>query len=176
MIIEELSGISYDDYVYENVFEPSGMLATGAHDIEDEFEDLAVGYTELDINSNPTGVLSDHRPLMPGHGFAAGGGYSTIGDLHRFSNALLGHRLLSPASTELLMTGQVELGDEAMYAFGFFDRIQSGERVVGHGGGAPGVCSSLSIYPDSGYTVAVLSNSDEDCFAVLDFLRLHPPG
>lgn len=176
LIIEELSGLSYDDYVHDFIFEPSGMLATAAHDVEDEFENLAIGYTELDINSNPTGVLSDHRPLMPGRGFAAGGGYSTVGDLHRFRNALFNHELLSPESTELLITGQIELQDQAMYAFGFFDRIQSGERVVGHGGGAPGVCSSLSMYPDSGYTVVVLSNSDDDCFSVLDYLRLHPPG
>jgi CubicO group peptidase (beta-lactamase class C family) len=175
LIIEELTGMGYDEYVYEHIFEPSGMLATGAHDIEDDFADLAIGYTTLDAAGNETGVLRDHRPLMPGRGTAAGGGYSTAGDLHRFRNALFDYRLLSPESVDMLITGQIELRDQAKYALGFFDRIQSGQRVVGHGGGAPGVCASLSMYPDTGYTAIVLSNTDNDCLAVLDSLKTNPP-
>ena len=75
---------------------------------------------QLVIAGNDTGVLSDHRPLMPGRGSAAGGGYSTAGDLHRFRNALLDHRLLSPESLDLLIAGRVEIGDQAQYALGFF--------------------------------------------------------
>jgi len=175
LIIEELSGMSYDEYVQEHIFEPSGMIATGAEDVEEDFANLAIGHTTMDITGNDTGVMSDHRPLMPGRGSAAGGGYSTAGDLHRFRNALLGHRLLSPESLALLITGRVRISEQADYALGFFDRIQAGERVVGHGGGAPGVCSSLSVYPDSEYTIVVLSNSDRDCMAVLDFLATNPP-
>lgn len=175
LIIEEMTGQSYDDYVREHIFEPSGMLATRAEDVEDDFADLAVGYTTMDIVGNDTGVLSDHRSLMPGRGSAAGGAYSTAGDLHRFRNALFDHQLLNTESLELLLTGRVQIRDHVAYALGFFDEVQSGERVVGHGGGAPGVCSSLSMYPDSGYTVVVLSNTDRDCFAVLDFLAANPP-
>ena len=46
--------------------------------------------------------------------------------------------------------------------------------MVGHGGGAPGVCTLMDIVFDSGYTVIVLSNTDEDCFPVLEFLGQHP--
>lgn len=175
LIIEELTGQNYDEYVREHIFEPSGMLATGAEDVEEDFADLAIGYTSMDIVGNDTGVLSDHRSLMPGRGSAAGGAYSTAGDLHKFRNALLDHQLLSTESLDLLLTGRVQIRDHVAYALGFFDEVQSGERVVGHGGGAPGVCSSLSMYPDSGYTVVVLSNSDRDCFTVLDFLAANPP-
>jgi hypothetical protein len=38
-------------------------------------------------------------------GTSAGGGYSTVEDLARFADALLNHDLLSPDSTELLITG-----------------------------------------------------------------------
>jgi len=34
------------------------------------------------------------------------------------------------------------------------------ERIVGHGGGAPGVNTMLQIYPDQEYCVIVLSNYD----------------
>jgi hypothetical protein len=36
----------------------------------------------------------------------------------------------------------------------------SGHRIVGHGGGAPGVNAMLQIYPDIGYSVIGLSNFD----------------
>jgi CubicO group peptidase (beta-lactamase class C family) len=176
LIIEELSGSTYDEYLREHVFEPAAMTATGFPDVEEAAPDLAVGYTTFDIDGNDTGALSVHTALMPGRGFAAGGGYSTAGDLHRFGAALFGDRLLSPESVDLLTTGKVTVRDQAMYAYGFFDRVQAGRRVVGHGGGAPGVCSSLSIYPETGYTAVVLSNSDSDCLAVLEQLAVQPPG
>ena len=174
LIIEQVSGQSYLDYVRSNIFEPSGMANTDSYDIEDDIPDLAIGYTTQDIHGNQTGVLAANTPLMPGRGFAAGGGYSTAGDLLRFRNALLSHQLLSPVSLDLLITGRVQVGEQARYALGFFDRVQAGQRVVGHGGGAPGVCSSLGMYPETGHTVVVLSNSDSDCLAVLDHLKDNP--
>ena len=175
LIIAEVSGVGYEEYLRSRVFEPAGMADTGDYDIEADLSDLAIGYTTRDEDGNETGVLAANTPLMPGRGFAAGGGYSTAGDLLRFSTALLDHRLLSPASVDLLLTGRVPVSESASYALGFFDRVQGGVRVVGHGGVAPGVCSSLSIYPDTGFTAIVLSNTDDDCRAVLDLWQESPP-
>jgi hypothetical protein len=47
---------------------------------------------------------------LPWRGTAAGGGYSTVGDIARFADALTGHKLLSPASTELLLAGKIDFG------------------------------------------------------------------
>jgi hypothetical protein len=47
-----------------------------------------------------------------------------------------------------------------MYAYGFEDGRRGDVRVVGHGGGAPGMNGELRIYPASGYVVAVLANLD----------------
>jgi D-alanyl-D-alanine carboxypeptidase len=174
LIIERLSGLSYADYVAAEVFEPAGMLSTGMLDVEEAAANLAVGYTTQDIWGNETGVLQANTSMMPGRGFAAGGGYATAGDLLRFRNALVAHRLLSSASVDLLLTGRVEVRERIWYAFGFFDRVQSGQRVVGHTGGAPGVCAFLDMYPESGYTVVVLSNADHDCSSVMEYLADHP--
>jgi D-alanyl-D-alanine carboxypeptidase len=174
LMIEALSDQSYDDYVRVHIFEPSGMVSTGAHNIEEDVPNLAIGYTTKDIDGNDTGVLASHTALMPGRGFAAGGGYSTVEDLFLFRNALLGYQLLSPESTDLLITGKVYVREYILYAYGFFDRLELGQRVIGHTGGAPGVCSFLSMYLESGYTVAVLSNSDNDCREVLNFLGYNP--
>ena len=99
--------------------------------------------------------------------------YSTVEDLLHFRDALLSFQLLSPESTELLLSGKVTIREDASYAYGFFDRTVGGQRMVGHGGGAPGVGSFLSMYPASGYTFIVLSNSD-NAYPVLDYLEADP--
>ena len=98
---------------------------------------------------------------LPYRGTSAGGGYPTVGDFARFVDALLNHELLSPASTELLITGKEEIGPGVSYAYGFEDhRDAEGNGWVGHGGGAPGMNGDLTILPTSGYVVVVLANLD----------------
>lgn len=174
LIIEKVSGRSYDDYISQSVYKPSGMVDTGAYSIEDKIPNLAIGYTTQDIRGNETGVLRRNTSMMPGKGFAAGGGYSTAEDLFNFHNALFNYKLVRPASIDLLITGKVKIDEYSQYAYGFFDKIENGQRMVGHGGGAPGVCSFFNMYPETGYTIIVLSNSDNDCRLVLNFLRDNP--
>jgi CubicO group peptidase (beta-lactamase class C family) len=174
LIIEEVTGQDYWDYVGEKVLAPAGMENTDGYALEADVPNRAVGYTTFDAEGNDTGALAENTPLMPVVGTSAGGSFSTVEDLLSFTNALLDHVLLSPESTELLLEGKVEVREGRHYAYGFFDRIIRDQRVVGHGGGAPGVCTLMDIFFDSGYTVIVLSNSDQDCFPVLEFLGQHP--
>jgi CubicO group peptidase (beta-lactamase class C family) len=119
--------------------------------------DLSIGYTK------PPGTNGwvPNTETLPYRGTSAGGGYSTVGDLARFADALVSHELLSPGSTELLLAGKIDLGYGVKYAFGFLDsRDESGNGWVGHGGGFPGMNGDLRIYPRSGYVVAVLANVD----------------
>jgi CubicO group peptidase (beta-lactamase class C family) len=109
--------------------------------------------------------------MLPVRGGSAGGGYSTAPDLLAFSNALLNYQLLSPESTELLLKGKIHIRNEAHYAYGFFDRIVNGYRMVGHGGGFPGICSMLNIYPELEYTIIILSNSDGGYLNVNQFIE-----
>lgn len=48
----------------------------------------------------------------------------------------------------------------ALLIAGFFDEVIDGKRIVGHGGGFPGINSQLDMYLDNGYTVAIMSNYD----------------
>jgi CubicO group peptidase (beta-lactamase class C family) len=108
-----------------------------------------------------TGGWVPNTDTLPYRGTSAGGGYSTVGDLLKFANALMSHKLLNAASTELLITGKAEAAPGGKYAYGFEDqRDKDGNGWVGHGGGAPGMNGDLKIYPKSGYVVAVLANLD----------------
>jgi CubicO group peptidase (beta-lactamase class C family) len=157
-IIEAASAESYYDYVRENVFRPAGMTSTDSLPESVDVPNRSIGYMHPYFGS---AWLLPNTDLLPWRGTAAGGGYSTVGDLSRFADALTSHELLSAASTELLLAGKIDLGYGFEYALGFFDaRDESGNGWVGHGGGAPGMNGDLRIYPKSGYVVAVLANLD----------------
>jgi CubicO group peptidase (beta-lactamase class C family) len=99
---------------------------------------------------------------LPYRGTSAGGGYSTVGDLLKFVNALTSHELLDAHYTELLITGRVSTPRPGIkYALGFEDELtRDGVRCFGHGGGSPGMNGRLSFFPGSNYTVVALANLD----------------
>jgi D-alanyl-D-alanine carboxypeptidase len=157
VVIEKMTGQSYYNYVKANIFKPAGMTRSGFLPERRDVPDRSVGYMR------PPGGTEwiPNTGTLPYRGTSAGGGYSTVEDLARFADALLGHDLLGPDSTELLVTGKVESWPGARYAYGFEDlRDADGNGSVGHGGGAPGMNGDLRIYPKSGYVVAVLANMD----------------
>jgi CubicO group peptidase (beta-lactamase class C family) len=157
-IIEAVSGESYYEYVREHVFLPAGMTSTDSLPESEDVPNRSVGYTAPFFGSR---LRQPNTDWLPWRGTAAGGGYSTVGDIARFAEALKSHTLLSPGSTELLLTGKIDLGYGLRYAFGFFDaRASDGTGWLGHGGGAPGMNGDLRIYPRSGYVVVVLANLD----------------
>ena len=156
-VIEKVTGHSYYDYVQQHVFAPAGMTRSGSLPEDRAVPGRSIGYTK------PFGTTAwaPNSDTLPFRGTSAGGGYSTVEDLARFAHALLGHRLLNPDATKLLITGKVKAGPGARYAYGFEDaRDADGNGWVGHGGGAPGMNGDLKIYPKTGYVVAVLANLD----------------
>jgi CubicO group peptidase (beta-lactamase class C family) len=72
LIIEKVSGMSYDAYVRQNIFEPSGMSDTAAFSVDDKVPNRAIGYTTQDFYGNETGLLTDNTALMPGKALQPG--------------------------------------------------------------------------------------------------------
>jgi CubicO group peptidase (beta-lactamase class C family) len=111
-------------------------------------------------------------------GSPAGGGYSTALDELSFANALTKHQLLDKAHTEMLIANPIKTNWNDRYGFGFATSPENVEpRWFGHSGGAEGINSSLKIYPDSGYTVIVMSNLDKPAAErVADFIEERMPA
>lgn len=154
-LIEKVSGQSYYDFVRENVYAPAGMVATGSEPAESAPANLAVGYLKMPGSTE----WAPNTPTLPYRGTAAGGGYTTIGDLRQFANALLSHKLLNARYTELLTLGKVPAFG-GKYAYGMIDREIGGVRTIGHGGSGPGISADLLMFPQAGYIVIVLANMD----------------
>ena len=89
-------------------------------------------------------------------GGPAGGGFSTVKDLHRFARAILTGKLVSQESLDKMWKDHS--GEN--YGFGFSVEEGTNGKVVGHGGGFSGINSNLDIYLDREYIVAVMSNYD----------------
>jgi CubicO group peptidase (beta-lactamase class C family) len=172
VVVERVSKQSYYDYVAERIYKPAGMTLSGSEPESETVRDRSTGY----MRKQGSGEWSPNTETLPYRGTSAGGGYSTVGDLVKFADALLAHKLLTPEYTELLITGKVDSGGGRMYAYGFEDGRKDGVGAVGHGGGAPGMNGDLRIYPQSGYVVAVLSNLDPPAAQqVSTFLDLRLP-
>lgn len=156
LVVEKASGQAYYDYVQKNIYDVAGMKQSGSYPKTDKVPNLAVGY----MRRGPGGAWEPNWETLPWRGMSAGGGDSTLEDLLRFDRALRTHKLLNRELTETVITGKVQPGQQAdsKYAYGFQDERVAGHRVVGHGGGAPGMNALLDMYLDSGYTVVVLSN------------------
>lgn len=158
VVIERVSGMSYYDYVEQSIFKPAGMTRSGSEPESEDVPGRSVGYTR----SPGSTEWRPNTDTLPFRGTPAGGGYSTVGDLVKFAEALLSHKLLDAKHTLLLIKGkETTPGGRAQYGYGFLDtREPDGWGAVGHGGGAPGMNGELQIFPASGHVVAVLANLD----------------
>lgn len=165
-VIEVASGQDYFDYVRERIAKPAGMLSTDAYELDRVNRNLAVGY---EAERTARGVEYRNNIFMHViRGGPAGGGYSTVGDLTRFAEALKNGKLVSAASFRQLTTPKPELSSPT-YGFGF--GIENGGRIVGHGGGFPGINSQLDIYVGEEYTLAVMSNYGMGAQPIVDKAR-----
>jgi D-alanyl-D-alanine carboxypeptidase len=153
-VIEKVSGESYYDYVREHIYIPAGMSSSGSEPGEPRAADRSIGYMKVkvgDWNSN-TGYLL-YR------GTSAGAGYSTVGDLLRFADALRENKLLDAHYTKLLTTGSVAT-PFGLDAYGFGVQTFNGNRCFGHNGTGPGVNGDLEMCLNSSYAIVVLANMD----------------
>lgn len=168
MVIEAVSGQSYDDYVRQHIFARAGMTHSGNFDLDGITPDLATGY----FYSSELNSMQANWFIQGVKGTAAGGGYSTVDDLHKFAVALTGNTLLPKALTEQACSAKPAL-NSPNYGYGFAVRSNHNGRIAGHSGDFIGVASVLQLYRDKGFVLVVLANqsfASEPVMAKVDSL------
>ena len=170
-IIEKVTGRSYFDHVRERVYQPAGMKDTDCYDLDTVVPNLAVGYVRKET---PAGVvwrnnLFDHVI----RGGPAGGGYSTVEDLHRFVVALRAGKLVSKKTLAQMFTQEplslVKSAGERGYGQGF--QLFPKDRVAGHSGGFVGISANVDIYLDNDVVTVVLANQERVALGISYQLR-----
>jgi CubicO group peptidase (beta-lactamase class C family) len=97
VVIEKVSGQSYYDYVREHIYKPAGMSSTDSEPEDQAVPARSTGYTKMYGDQ-----WEPNTETLPYRGTSAGGGYSTVGDLLKFADALWSNELLSASYTEML--------------------------------------------------------------------------
>lgn len=179
-IIEKISGMPYKKYIQKNIFLPAGMIDTGIWPLDDIVKNRAIGYY-YSCKKRQCKWKNNYYQA-PYIGTSAGGAYSTIDDLFKFSQFLHHHKLINKAfTTQVLSTtmirpsknvfakryniGGVEI-PETMSPYGFagaWNRfgfaVWKNPTLLGHTGGTPGAGALLAMSPDNKYTIIILSNN-----------------
>jgi CubicO group peptidase (beta-lactamase class C family) len=153
VVIEKVTGEDYFEHIRKAIYAPAGMTDSDCYEMDYPVENLAIGYSP-DWTSPYKWQNNLYKHVLKGG--PAGGGFSTVKDLHKFALALLSGKLVSKTMLQTLWTDF----KGANYGYGFSVAQSPGGKAVGHSGGFPGINSQLDIYVDSGYIVAVMSNID----------------
>jgi len=150
LLLEETSGTSFAEYMRAKVLEPLGMKSSAYGWPADI---LAASATPYDSGGEP---LPRGGPLFPE--LAAAGFQTTPADLGRFAEASLARAqapVLEPA-TLALMQSPAPASPE--YGLGYEVQRQRGVLLVGHGGANEGWMARLSLAPESGDGIVILTN------------------
>ena len=156
LIVERVSGQPFYDYMQKNVLDKAGMKRAAYIDRRSHPKDLAIGYTKPDDG----GALMPNWDLIEQHSGPAGGAYANAADLVAFSRALWSGKLVKQDLVRQFTTGQVAMGPQMQYAFGFGTGAIGKWRQVGHNGGIAGANAEFMMFPDQGIDVVVLANMD----------------
>jgi CubicO group peptidase (beta-lactamase class C family) len=112
VLIARATGVAFDEFLRERVFEPLGMSDTGFSVPAGSLSRLATGYEDngVDVYDTVAGSKWAQPPAFPS---GAGGLVSTVPDYLAFGEMMLrqgkfdGERLLSRAAVEMMTTDQL---------------------------------------------------------------------
>jgi len=159
-IIERVSGQDYYDYVRDHIYRPAGMENSDSYEADAPVPNIASGYTRaFNGKMDKTAPRRSNMYSRPARGSSAGGGYSTLEDMLKFTVALQENKLLSPKYTSWALGGRPAPG-AAPEAAPKNAEARKNRGGLGIAGGSGGMNAVLELDLGSGYTVIVLSNYD----------------
>ncbi|WP_419948313.1 serine hydrolase domain-containing protein [Candidatus Palauibacter sp.] len=154
MLVERVTGQTFDEFSQERIFQPLGMTKTQWRDDFTEIvEERSVGYRR--------GEDGEWHMLMPFENVHGNGGLlTTVGDLLRFTRNLDTGEVGGPEFVRLMHEqGMLSTGRQISYAGGLFVGEYKGVREVQHSGGTAAYRGFLTRFPDHGIAVSVMCNA-----------------
>lgn len=173
-MVEAVTGIPFDSYLKENVFDKAKMKLTCHMETDTMPHKDAQPYRW--ISSQKVIKLNQHLGTKAGGG---GGWISTPRDLYAFMNQLVTSRLISPGSFQRMQTGyandSLKLTDQSPFVYGMerWNKSVIPDRVIyGHNGGGAGFNVDTFYELESGYIIASCTNMWQNSrFIVANFFK-----
>jgi D-alanyl-D-alanine carboxypeptidase len=175
-IIERQTGRPFTSVIEAEIFRPLGLADT-RYEVGGSPKP-ALGYTR----TPPAGARAENARWYPAWEepkpgddcivcTPMGGGYATADDLARFADALVGNRILNRELTARVLTGYVDADYGGRDGYGFETRLVNGVKIAGHRGSLAGSSNQVEFYPDLGYVLVVLGNTDSGTEAIAAHVR-----
>ena len=161
MVVEQVSGQKWSDYVQQHIYQPLGMTASS---VDRNVDGLAVGYgRRLPDGSRDTVPFMDARAMGSATGIT-----STVEDMAKFVSAQFrkgkmgGRQILSTGSLrEMHRVRSLDNNWTSGTGIGFGVNRVGNKTYIGHGGGYPGYTTQTSIQLDDKVGVIVLTNTND---------------
>ena len=164
LLIEKLSGLSYTQFLKQNIFEPLGMKETVAH-VEGvtRVRSRAYGYSK----KSEAFVRTDQSPTSATLG--DGGVYSSVDDLMKWDQALYaaagngsGQKLVKPETFQQAITpAPLAGGKPTSYGFGWEVGKFGSWFQMAHSGTTLGFRTYILRVPEKSFSVIVLANRSD---------------
>jgi D-alanyl-D-alanine carboxypeptidase len=156
LIIEKASGRPFLEYLRARIFAPLGMMSVIDVDQGRLASSDPIGYLRYALGP-PREAPKEGKGWL----FAAGELAMTARDLARWNVSLLERSLLTPASYREMETDvRLKNGLGTRYGLGVGVTMESGHRVLGHGGEVSGFTAENAVFPDDRAAISVLTNQD----------------
>lgn len=165
-IIEKVSGLSYEEYVTKNVFEPLDLSHTAATQTESINNGLIDGYTDywgFQLKRSHKYPTSENAWITAPAGYLS----SSTNDLGRYLQMYLnyGESIISKQSIDKMFYGDtVYVEDDVPFWYGYgWATVKEplSEPVLRHSGLVETGTSCVFILPESGLGVAITTNVND---------------
>jgi CubicO group peptidase (beta-lactamase class C family) len=163
LIVEAVSKMEFHNFVESKILKPCRLNSTGYHELDSMPEKTATGYIDAEDDDSWTSNIFS----IPAKGGPDGGIFTTAGDLIRFWNILLDGKFLSKEYVDMILNPQVRMNQIIEYGYGVYIlREKEVAKKYFIMGMDPGVSFRYSYYPENGYSIVVLGNSEFDDFEI----------
>ncbi|MBN1683038.1 beta-lactamase family protein [Candidatus Bathyarchaeota archaeon] len=151
-VIEEVSGVPYEEYMKSNIWKPLKMDDTQL-DTRQIIMNRARGY------DYENGTLLNSVYINNSLWFAAGGGRSTVLDLLKLSKGLDNETILPHKVQNQMYEPMILIdGTKTDYGLGWRLNKESDYTIIHHGGGQPGTTTHLLRVPSLDFGLAIGCN------------------
>ena len=162
LIIEKASGMTYYDFLRENIFQPLGMVHTLVWSTGQDIPNKAYGY-DTSNSAGKTFSMLDADQSVFFSTEADGGIYTTVEDYLKWvkgwqSGALFQEDLIKKARSPQFVIDR-ELG--LSYGFGWFIKIHGMDKAVYHTGSNGGFRAIAFTLPGQDDAIVIFSNRDD---------------
>lgn len=155
-IIEKASGVSYEDFIQNNIFDKLGMKNSYYGSKSRLIPNRAAGYQNSQTGLQNADYLSMTLP------YAAGSLMSTVDDMFLWHKAIHHNTLISEKSKQLAFTNYtLNNGKTINYGYGWGIDVLADFHTIEHTGGIFGYATSGIYVPEKNIYAIALSNIDD---------------